>query len=215
MAEMRLWHELAAGALLLGVTGIGIVRIAEARNETLVGGHVYALDGGHPVEEKAWAELQAFLGRLGEDALAARLEQLRRDEKLWVAPQLGSDRWAVYVETLRLVRRIYLRRAALLDPRTHLYATPRPDLSYAHRTLHARLTLAGALRHELSHYEGILVEDAAYDEEIAWYEGLRQSAFVTGLDEAERRAWEWALEAAMLSARKARQDAGGRSGPAS
>jgi hypothetical protein len=94
---MRLRDQLIGAGLLIGATGFGLYRIAEAKNETTVGGAVFRLD----------------------DA---------RVPELWVAPKLGPDRWAVFVESLRLVRRIYVRREALLDPVAHLYRVPRADI---------------------------------------------------------------------------------------
>jgi len=171
-----------------------------------------------PIEAPRREELEAFedlrsrIAGMGDAALADRLERLREAREIWVAPRLGPERWAVFVEALSLVKRIYLRREALLDPVAHLYRTPRPDIPRAYQEAHARLGLAGALRHELAHRDGVRDEGAAYDAELAWYETVRQAAPLTRMRDEERRAWEWGLDAAVLSARKARETANGSSG---
>ena len=171
-----------------------------------------------PIEAPRREELEAFedlrsrIAGMGDAALADRLERLREAREIWVAPRLGPERWAVFVEALSLVKRIYLRREALLDPVAHLYRTPRPDIPRAYQEAHARLGLAGALRHELAHRDGMRDEAAAYDAELAWYETVRQAAPLTRMRDEERRAWEWGLDAAVLSARKARDTASGSSG---
>jgi hypothetical protein len=171
-----------------------------------------------PIEAPRREELEAFedlrsrIAGMGDAALADRLERLREAREIWVAPRLGPERWAVFVEALSLVKRIYLRREALLDPVAHLYRTPRPDIPRAYQEAHARLGLAGALRHELAHRDGMRDEAAAYDAELAWYETVRQAAPLTRMRDEERRAWEWGLDAAVLSARKARETASGSSG---
>ena len=171
-----------------------------------------------PIEAPRREELEAFedlrsrIAGMGDAALADRLERLREAREIWVAPRLGPERWAVFVEALSLVKRIYLRREALLDPVAHLYRTPRPDIPRAYQEAHAWLGLAGALRHELAHRDGMRDEAAAYDAELAWYETVRQAAPLTRMRDEERRAWEWGLDAAVLSARKARETASGSSG---
>ena len=171
-----------------------------------------------PIEAPRREELEAFedlrsrIAGMGDAALADRLERLREAREIWVAPRLGPERWAVFVEALSLVKRIYLRREALLDPVAHLYRTPRPDIPRAYQEAHAWLGLAGALRHELAHRDGMRDEAAAYDAELAWYETVRQAAPLTRMGDEERRAWEWGLESAVLSARKARDTASGSSG---
>jgi len=171
-----------------------------------------------PIEAPRREELEAFedlrsrIAGMGDTALADRLERLREAREIWVAPRLGPERWAVFVEALSLVKRIYLRREALLDPVAHLYRAPRPDIPRAYQEAHARLGLAGALRHELAHRDGMRDEAAAYDAELEWYETVRQAAPLTRMGDEERRAWEWGLDAAVLSARKARETASGSSG---
>ena len=58
-------------------------------------------------------------------------------------------------------------------------------------------------------------EDDAYAAELRWYEEVRRSAFLDGLPAEERSAWEWGIESAVLSARKAQQIAAGVSAPGS
>lgn len=173
-----------------------------------MGGGVIALDAHHVAEREAFEGLRPRLAVLDDPGLADRLERLREKGDLWVAPRLGPERWAVFVEALSLVRRIYLRREALIDPVAHLYRTPRPDIPRSYQEAHAWIGLLGALRHELAHYDGMSREDQAYDVELAWYEARRGSPMIKGLAEEERRAWEWGLESAILSARKAREAAG-------
>jgi hypothetical protein len=190
------------------------VRIAEAKSENAVGGEVAPLDGRRSADLEAFQELRARIVRLGDAALAERLERLRADGEIWVAPRLGPERWAVFVDALSLVKRIYLRREALLDPVAHLYRTPRPDIPRPYREAHAWIGLAGALRHELAHRDGVHDEGQAYDAELAWYDTLRQAPLLERAGAEERRAWEWGLESAVLSARKARAAASGPSAPA-
>lgn len=190
-------------------TYFALVRIAEAKSDAAVGGGGAALDRQRPVELEAFERLRSRLARMDAGALGDRLERLREAREVWVAPELGPERWAVFVEALSLVRRIYVRREALLDPVAHLYRSPRPDIPRAYQEAHASIGLAGALRHELAHHDGVRGEDEAYDAELAWYEEVRRSPLLGGLPDEERRAWEWGLESAVLSARKAREIAAG------
>lgn len=207
---MRLHHQLLGAGLLAGVTYVAFLRIAEAKNEAAVGGRVFVLDDHRLDEREAYGRLRAEMERLGQPELSRRLDKLRADGELWVAASLGPERWAVYVDSLGLVRRVYIRQRALLDPRAHLYPQPRPDIPEGHQRAFAWLSLAGALRHEVAHRDGISDEGAAYDQEIAWYEEVHVSPFVSSLTGEERRAWEWALESALLSVRKARENVTGR-----
>jgi hypothetical protein len=111
----------------------------------------------------------------------------------------------VFVDSLGLVRRVYVRRAALLNPLAHLYGVPRRDIPISYQRAHAWISLAGALRHELAHRDGATEEGPAYDAEIEWYETLRRSPFLASLQGEERAAWEWGIESAILSAQKARR----------
>jgi hypothetical protein len=156
----------------------------------------------------AFQAVRARVSKMGDGALAERLERLRQDGEIWVAPNLGPERWAVFAESLRLVRRIYVRQEALLDPVAHLYRLPRPEIPPGHKRAHAWISLAGALRHELAHRDGLIDEAPAYQVEIEWYEQLRASPFVTSLKGEEREAWDWGIDSAILSAQKARDIAG-------
>jgi hypothetical protein len=207
---MRLRAELLGAAVLVAATYFAVLRVGEAKNEAAVGSGVFPLVEGHRAELLAFGELRAQLERMGEQALSNRLGELRQDRKIWVAPFLGRERWAVFVETTALVRRIYVRQQALLNPRSHLYpAGPPPDIPEDYQDAFAWVSLAGTLRHELAHYDGLMEEAAAYDRELAWYEGLKRSPFLASLPEAARRAWEWGIESAILSARQARARAAG------
>jgi hypothetical protein len=202
-------------AAALGVaTYFALLRIAEAKSEAAVGGEVVPLDAPHPAELEAFGNLRSRIAGMGDTALSDRLEDLRGKHQIWVAPRLGPERWAVFVEALSLVRRIYIRREALLDPVAHLYRTPRPDIPRAYQEAHAWIGLAGALRHELAHHDGRRDEAPAYDAELAWYETIRHPPRLDRASDEERRAWDWGLESAMLSGRKARAAAVGLSAPA-
>jgi hypothetical protein len=205
---MRLRDQLIGAVLLIVATWFGLHRIAEAKNETTVGGAVFRLEETRPDDMAAFQVVLAQIAKMGDGPLAERLERLRQDGEIWVAPRMGPERWAVFVDTLGLVRRIYVRRAALLDPLAHLYGVPRPDIPLGYQRAHAWISLAGALRHELAHRDGAIEEAPAYQAEIAWYENLRGSPFVASLQGEDRLAWEWGIESAILSARKAWEKAG-------
>ena len=192
----------------MAVTGFGLFRIAQAKNETTVGGGVYPLDESRPLEMAAFRVALAEIVKMGDAGLADRLESLRRDGEIWVAPKMGPERWAVFVDTLKIVRRIYVRRAALVNPLAHLYGVPRSDIPLAFQRAHAWISLAGALRHELAHRDGAVEEAPAYQVEIEWYESLKRAPFLASLQGEERAAWDWGIESAILSARKARAIAG-------
>ena len=205
---MRLRDQLIGAVLLIVATWFGLHRIAEAKNETAVGGGVFRLEETRLDDMAAFQVVLAQIAKMGDGPLAERLERLRQDGEIWVAPRMGPERWAVFVDTLGLVRRIYVRRAALLDPLAHLYGVPRPDIPLDYQRAHAWISLAGALRHELAHRDGATEEAPAYQAEIVWYEHLRGSPFVASLQGQDRLAWEWGIESAILSARKAREKAG-------
>jgi hypothetical protein len=210
---MRIRSQILVAVVLVTATYFALVRIADAKSDAAVGGGGFALDEGHRRELDAFQRLRSRLGGMGEGALADRLESLRGQGAVWVAPNLGPERWAVFVESLSLARRIYVRREALLDPVAHLYRVPRPDIPRPFQDAHAAASLAGALRHELAHRDGVRREEDAYAAELRWYEDVRHSPFLDGLAAEERRAWEWGIESAVLSARKARDIAGGVSAP--
>ncbi len=200
---MRARDQVVAAVLLAATTYFALHRIAEAKVDTAVGGAAFPLDAHRGPELEAFGRLRRVLVEMGEQAFADRLEKLRVDEALWVAPSLGEDRWAVYVEALRLVRRIYVRRVALLDPRSHIYpGQPAVVREGADRAL-AWITLAGALRHELAHYDGMIDEKDAYAVEIAWYEGVRASPWFAALQGEAARVQDWALTSAVVNARSA------------
>lgn len=201
MPGMR--NQILAAVLLAAATYGVLLRIAEAKVEATVGGGAFPLDDKRPAELAAFQRLRASLAEIGEHGLADRLERLRQEEAIWVAPSLGPDRWAVFAESLRLVRRIYIRRQALLDPRAHLYPVALADIPDANQRAFAWISLAGALRHELAHYAGMTDEADAYAAEIAWYEGLRASPWFASLKGTARGIFDWALESAVLTARKA------------
>jgi hypothetical protein len=199
------------GALILvSATYYGLVRIAEAKCDAAVGSSALSLDPRNPEDLAAFERLQAQLVRMGQDVLADRLEQLRLKQDLWVAPGMGPERWAAYVESLGLARRIYIRRMALLNPLAHLYPSGADDVPTDFQAAFAWLSLGGAMRHELAHYDGAIEESEAYRHELAWYDEVGHSAFFTGLSSDERAAWTWALESAVSSAEKAAERDGGR-----
>lgn len=200
---MRPRDQLIGIVVLFVAMWFGLLRIAESKNEAAVGSATYSLAAGHVAEREAFEALRTRLERAGQRPFSVRLDELRTADRIWVAPALGPDRWAVFVESLGLVRRIYIRRLALLDPRAHLAEQGPPQGSSEQQELYAWLSLCGALRHELAHYDGLLDEAAAYAQEQAWYAELRASPFVKGLEGREQDAWLWALDSVVLSAEEA------------
>lgn len=211
---MRAGSQIVAAALLAAATYGVLVGIAEAKVDAAVGGGAFPLDDRRVPEREAFERIRARLEEIGEGRFSDRLEALRVERVLWVAPSLGPDRWAVFAESLRLVRRVYVRQKALLDPRAHLYPSPSavPD---AHQRAFAWISLAGALRHELAHHEGMIEEHEAYATEMAWYEGVRASPWFAALRGEDLRMFDWALQSAVLTARSAsaRSGAGTRARP--
>jgi hypothetical protein len=200
---MRPRDQIIVAVVLRAASWFSLLRIAESKNEAAVGSATYSLAAGHPQEREAFDAVRARLERTGQRPFAVRLDELRTTNRIWVAPALGPGRWAVFVESLGLVRRIYIRRLALVDPRGHLAEQGPSQGSPGQQEVFAWLSLCGALRHELAHYDGVLDEAAAYAQEQAWYEALRTSPFVKGLEGHEAETWQWALESAVLSAREA------------
>ena len=205
---MRARDQVALAAVLAVATYFALRHVAEAKSEAAVGGGVFRPDEHHRAEAEALDRLRAQLVKMGDADLAHRLDVLRESGCLWIATGLGPERWAVFVTALGLSRRIYVRREALLDPVAHLYRAPRPDIPPDYQYAHAWTSLAGALRHEVAHFDGVREEAPAYDAELGWYEARRRAGFLDTLSAEERRAWEWGIESAILSARKARERAG-------
>jgi hypothetical protein len=208
---MRARDQVIGAVLVAGVAWLGLHRVAEAKNEAAVGGRVFRLAETRGPEMAAYRRALGDLRAMGQDDLASRVERLQADGDLWVAPGLDAGRWAVYVESLGLVRRVYVRQEALLRPVAHLFRGVDSDAPPGHRAAFARLSLGGALAHELAHHDGLIDEAAAYDRELAFYEEVRTSPFLAGLSGEERRAYEWGLESAVLSAQAARRRAGAAS----
>jgi len=209
---MRAREQLIGAAILATATYYGLLRIAEAKCDAAVGSLGTPIDESRPEDLAAFRKLQQQLIIFGQGPLAARLEELRGRHELWVAPGLGPDRWAAYVEALGLARRIYIRRVALMNPRRHLYPIDPVGVPAEHQMAFAWLGLGGAMRHELAHRDGAIEEAEAYRIEIAWYEEIRQSSFLASIEGDERARWEWALESAIASARKAAARAGAAAG---
>ena len=62
-------------AAALGVaTYFALLRIAEAKSETAVGGEVIPLDAQHPAEGEAFENLRSRIAGMGDAALSDRLE---------------------------------------------------------------------------------------------------------------------------------------------
>jgi len=208
---MRARDQLVVAAVLAAATYFALRHVAEGKSEAAVGGAVFRPDARHREEAEALDRLRAQLVTMRDGDLARRLEQMQGRGELWIAPNLGPERWAVFVTALGLTRRIYVRREALLDPVAHLYRRPRPDIPADHQYAHATVGLAGALQHEVAHFDGVREEAPAYDAEIAWYEARRASGWLDTLPAEARGAWEWGIESAILSAKKARLSASGPS----
>ena len=211
---MRVRDQLIGAVLLAGVTWMGLHRIAEAKSESAAGGGAFRLADPRHAEMEAFARVRRELAQLGQDEMGARLERLREAGELWVAPRLDPGRWAVYVEALGLVRRIYIRQEALLRPVDHLFRGTASTAPPRHQEAFARLSLGGALVHELAHHDGLIDEAAAYDRELAFYEAVRGSPFFASLRGEAREAYDWALESAILSAGAAQRRSAGEA-PAS
>lgn len=205
---MRARDQLIGAVALAIATYYGVVKIAEAKCDAAVGSRGVLLDEKQPEDLAALMRLEARLDAMGQGSLVERLEDLRRKRQLWVGPGMGPERWAAYVEALGLVRRIYVRRVALRSPLTHLYPSGNANVPEDYQDAFAWLSLAGAMRHELAHLDGAHAEAEAYGQEIAWYAEIQRSAFLSGLEGKERAAWDWAIESAFMSARKAARQAG-------
>ena len=109
---MRTRDQLIGAVALAVATYFGVLRIAEAKSDAAVGSRGLLLDEKQPADLAAFRRFERQLIVIGQEPLADRLEELRVGRELWIAPGLGPDRWAAYVESLGLVRRIYIRRVA-------------------------------------------------------------------------------------------------------
>ncbi len=202
---MRVLGKLALVIAILFSTYYAILRVVEHKADALAGGGTFRLDRSHPEDEEAFTALLGQLRRWGQADLADSLRSLQEKGGLFVAPRLAGDRSAIYVDSLGLVRRIYVRPEELVARKL-----PFPDLDAppdAQRTF-TRVRLAGTLFHELQHYGGLADEAATYDREIAWYGRLRD-AVLPGLEGEGVRWFEWAVDSALESARAARERAEG------
>jgi hypothetical protein len=200
--------KLAVAAAIVISTWYAILEILETKADALAGGDTFALEPAHAEEMRHFRALLDQIERWEEPDLARTLVELRESGHLWVAPGLEKGRSAVYVDTLGLVTRVYVRRDELVAREL-----PFPDLDApeaAQRTF-ATIRLAGTLFHELQHYEGLEDEDATYEREIAWYRGLRETVLDTL--HGEQRMWfEWAVDSALESVVAAREKATASSG---
>jgi hypothetical protein len=205
---VRVRDQLIGAVTLSIATYFGALRIAEAKCDAAVGSRGELLDTKRAEDFEAFQRLERQLNTIGQAGLAERLEELRLKERLWVAPALGPGRWAAYVESLGLVRRIYIRRVALRDPSAHLYPMGALGVPPGYQAAFGWVSLGGAMRHELAHYEGAIEEADAYRIELAWYEEVRRSGFMSGLQGELRDAWVWAIDSAVTSAHAAARRAG-------
>jgi hypothetical protein len=202
---VRVLGKLAVIVAVLASTYYAILRVAGHKADALAGGGTFRLDRSHPEDEEAFTALLGQLRRWGQADLADSLRSLQGEGRLFVAPRLAGERSAIYVDSLGLVRRIYVRPDELVARKL-----PFPDLDApedAQRTF-TRIRLAGTLFHELQHYGGLEDEAATYDREIAWYGRLRD-AVLPGLDGERARWFDWAVDSALESAEAAREKATG------
>ena len=197
---MKTLAQLGLALAIVAATYYAIVRVAEEKAGALAGGDTARLDGRTPAELDAFEALLDRLRAWDEAALRQALSQLQEDGDLWVAPHLSGDRSAIFVSSLGLVSRVYVRREELVAPELPFPGLDIPDP--ARRTF-ATLRLAGTLYHELQHYEGVEDEGAAYEREILWYRGLGAKV-LERLQGEERRQFEWAIDSAAQSADAAR-----------
>ena len=202
---MRVLGKLAVVVAVLVSTYYAILLVAERKSDALAGGGSFRLDRSHPEDAQAFTALLVQLRRWGQADPADSLRALQEEGRLFVAPRLVGERSAIYVDSLGLVRRIYVRSDELVAGKL-----PFPDLDApedAQRTF-TRIRLAGTLFHELQHFGGLEDEAATYDREIAWYGRLRD-AVLPGLEGERARWFEWAVDSALESAKAAREKATG------
>jgi hypothetical protein len=203
---MKTLLKLGLAAAIVASTYFAILRIAEEKANALAGGATFVLDERRSEEWQAFGRLREQLRRWGEADLATALLRLQGSGDLWVAPALGGERSAIFVNALDLITRVYVRRDKLVPRRL-----PFPDLDVpesAQRTFES-IRLAGTLLHELQHYQGLEDETATYEQEIQWYEDLRERRLDL-LGGEERRLFEWAVDSAIETAGAAREKAEGR-----
>jgi hypothetical protein len=200
---VRLLLKIAVAVAVVVSTWYAIETIAEQKADALAGGDTFPLDHRHREERRRFGELLNQLERWGEAALGTSLARLRREGHLWVAPRLSGERAAIFVDSLGLVRRIYVRRDSHVPP-----GLPFPDLDVPEEAQRSyqMIRLAGTLYHELQHFEGLEDEGATYDREVAWYRELRERRLAQLQGEA-RRFFEWAVDSALKSAESARERA--------
>ena len=202
---MKVLAKLALVVAILVSTYYAILRVAEHKADALAGGGAFQLDRSHPEDDEAFTALLGQLRRWGQADLADSLRSLQEEGRLFVAPRLAGGRSAIYVDSLGLVRRVYVRLDELVARKL-----PFPDLDApddAQRTF-TRIRLAGTLFHELQHYGGLEDEAATYDRETAWYGRLRDTV-LPGLEGERARWFEWAVDSALESAEAAREKAEG------
>jgi hypothetical protein len=202
---VRTLLKLGVAAAIVVATYFAVHRIAEEKASTLAGGGTFTLDRQHPEEWRAFGLLREHLREWGETDLATALLRLQEKGDLWVAPELGGNRSAIYVNALDLVTRVFVRRDELLARELPF---PELDIPESAQRTFATIRLAGTLFHELQHYDGLEDEDATYAREIEWYEELRERR-LDRLAGEPRRLFEWAVDSAIATATAARDKAEG------
>ena len=208
---MRARDQLIGAVLLVAVVGFGVRRIAEAKSDAEVGGEGVRLAEEATPDFAALARLRSQLDTMGQIQLRARIERLTAEGELWVAPRMTPSRWAAYVESLGIVRRVYVRRVALQEPIRQLYpAGPPAEVPPAYQDALGWLGLAGAMRHEMAHRDGALEESDAYAIELQWYREVQSSRFVTTMSGEPREAWDWAIDSSIRTVVAAARIAGVR-----
>jgi hypothetical protein len=202
---MKLLARLGLAIIIVAATYFAILRIAEHKADVLAGGDTFLLDPAHPSQMRPFDELIDQLRRWKLADLAGSLMALRERGQLWIAPHLGGNRSAIYVDSLGLAKRIYVRHDVLVDRELPFPSLNVPD---AAQRQFARIRLAGTLFHELQHHNGLADETATYDREVEWYRSLRQDV-LAGLEGEAARWFEWAVDSAIASALAAREKAEG------
>jgi len=199
--------NLLAVVSILGITAVSMQRIAASKNEALAGAGAVRLDHRQKAEMRVFEELLEQLFDCDESGLAARLRTLQEDGRIWIAPELRRPIRAVFVDSLGLVRRIYLARDELMAPSQALF--PQMRVPEGDLRVFAFVTFAGTLQHEIEHYDGVTDEGAAYDREILWYRALSSTAYYRKMAAEDRRVYDWAIDEAVDNAKRARALAGG------